>query len=38
MWLQALIWDCPCHGSRFDYMGKLIDSPAIKDIVEDFTL
>lgn len=25
-------WDCPCHGSRFDYKGKLIDNPAMKDI------
>ncbi len=21
-------WDCPCHGSRYDYKGALIDNPA----------
>lgn len=25
-------WDCPCHGSRFDYSGHLIDGPAQEDI------
>lgn len=30
-----LSWDCPCHGSRFDYKGKLIDSPSIKNLNHD---
>lgn len=21
-------WECPCHGSRFDYKGKLLDNPS----------
>ncbi|MEG0691802.1 MAG: FAD-dependent oxidoreductase [Oscillospiraceae bacterium] len=28
---QEHTWDCPCHGSRFEENGKLIDNPAIKD-------
>lgn len=27
-----LSWDCPCHGSRFSYKGKLLDSPSIKEL------
>lgn len=29
---DELVWECPCHGSRFDYKGVLIDNPALEDI------
>lgn len=29
-------WDCPCHGSRFDYRGRLIDGPAQTTLEEEF--
>lgn len=25
-------WECPCHGSKFNYDGKMIEVPAIKDL------
>lgn len=27
-------WDCPCHGSRYDYRGNLIDNPAQKNVAD----
>ena len=29
---QEHSWDCPCHGSRFSEEGRLLDTPAQKDI------
>ena len=25
-------WDCPCHGSRYDYKGNLIYGPSVKNL------
>ena len=25
-------WDCPCHGSRYDYTGKMLYGPTVRDL------
>ncbi len=35
-WNQAeRSWDCPCHGSRFDLGGKVIQGPAVRDLGQE---
>lgn len=38
-WNQnEMTWDCPCHGSRFDYHGKMINNPAMSDTFDSCKL
>ncbi|MEZ4358468.1 MAG: FAD-dependent oxidoreductase [Eubacteriales bacterium] len=30
-------WDCPCHGSRYNYNGELIDNPAQENLEKELT-
>lgn len=32
--VDELTWDCPCHGSRYDYKGNWIESPTNKSLDE----
>ena len=29
---KELSWDCPCHGSRFDIDGNILEGPSVFDI------
>jgi len=34
-WNNAeLTWDCPCHGARYSYDGRVLNGPAIKNLAK----
>ena len=30
---RTRLWECPCHGSRFDDIGHVLNAPAVKDAI-----
>jgi glycine/D-amino acid oxidase-like deaminating enzyme/nitrite reductase/ring-hydroxylating ferredoxin subunit len=32
---DELTWDCPCHGSRFDIKGNVVDNPSIRGLRDE---
>lgn len=32
---DELTWDCPCHGSRFDIRGNVVDNPSIRGLKDE---
>lgn len=29
---EEMVWECPCHGSRYDETGRCIEGPSVKDL------